>query len=243
MKLLCIGLDETTIHFLRKENYLVEDLKDEDFCMDDYVEYIKEQQFNAVIGSFDFNDNINVYTPRVLRKAKLHTIFVGISFIGTQNLFSEKRAKFLENGGDDLVSDPPNPRELIATLESANRRLNNDMVITYAPIVMKTGDYTIIHDLRRKQIFINGKEVYLTKSEYTMTVAFFKNPSSTLSKEALMKHLYSTQNGEVDIEIKIVDVLVCKLRKAFKKHMNDTPIVDTVWGHGYILNKDVEFVK
>ncbi len=58
-----------------------------------------------------------------------------------------------------------------------------------------------------------------------------KHPGKMCSLYALHESLY---DKEPTTEVKIVDVLVCKLRKTLK----DTDYqIDTVWGQGYIFRK------
>lgn len=56
------------------------------------------------------------------------------------------------------------------------------------------------------------------------------------TKEMVMHGLYSTRADD-DVEIKIVDVFVCKMRKKLQVH--DIPI-ETVWGQGYRLKPETK---
>lgn len=53
------------------------------------------------------------------------------------------------------------------------------------------------------------------------------------TRENLMNALYF--NSTKDINIKIIDVFVCKLRKKLKKFNIK---IDTIWGKGYLINKE-----
>lgn len=57
------------------------------------------------------------------------------------------------------------------------------------------------------------------------------------TKDAVMAALYSDRAGaEGEVEPKIVDVFVCKIRKKLKPFGIE---IRTVWGQGYALNPDV----
>ena len=56
------------------------------------------------------------------------------------------------------------------------------------------------------------------------------------TKEAVMATLYSARAGdEADVEPKIVDVFICKIRKKLKPFGQQ---IQTVWGQGYTLDED-----
>ena len=56
-----------------------------------------------------------------------------------------------------------------------------------------------------------------------------------VSKETFLDHLY----GEIDEpEMKIIDVLICKLRKKIGREIQDAALIETVWGRGYRVNAE-----
>lgn len=55
--------------------------------------------------------------------------------------------------------------------------------------------------------------------------------STTLTKEMFLNHLYG---GMDEPELKIIDVLICKLRKKLMTICGEN-YIETVWGRGYVL--------
>lgn len=76
----------------------------------------------------------------------------------------------------------------------------------------------------------------LTPGEERMLLAMARAPENAIvSKEKL----HSAFAGQVEptTELKLVDVIVCKLRKklAMRVPEGETGVIDTVWGRGYSL--------
>ena len=64
----------------------------------------------------------------------------------------------------------------------------------------------------------------------------------TISKEMLLNHLYS---GMDEPELKIIDVLICKLRKKLANASGGKNYIETIWGRGYVVRDlvDEEAIK
>ncbi len=56
---------------------------------------------------------------------------------------------------------------------------------------------------------------------------------TTVTKEMLLNDLYG---GADEPGQKVIDVFVCKLRKALKAASNGGTCLDTVWGRGYLFS-------
>lgn len=56
----------------------------------------------------------------------------------------------------------------------------------------------------------------------------------TLMKEMFLNHLYGGMN---EPGRKIIDVLICKLRKKLASASDGKDYIETVWGRGYMLRE------
>lgn len=86
----------------------------------------------------------------------------------------------------------------------------------------------------RGMVVAHGKFAIMTGTEMLVLQCLIEKFPNIVSKERMMDYLYQLKPGE-EPEIKIVDVLVCKVRKKL------TPIgvrIDTAWGKGYGLALD-----
>ena len=94
-------------------------------------------------------------------------------------------------------------------------------------------------DVTAHQAWANGERLQLTGKEFAILELLVLRKGSTLSKEAIIEHLY----GGIDVpEIKIIDVFVCKLRKKLAE-LGVGDMIGTVWGRGYVLHQPEASVK
>lgn len=70
----------------------------------------------------------------------------------------------------------------------------------------------------------------LTGKENLIVSLLMKRDNCT--REALMQIMYA-HNPESGVEVKIIDVFVCKIRKKLKKYRIQ---ITTVWGKGYLID-------
>ena len=173
-----------------------------------------------------------------IRTKKISTPIIGLSEGGVM-MWPEYRALFLENGGDDLLRLPVNPRELIATISAIDRRINSNnlseiIIIEFAGIKIKI-------NIPAANVTINGENFHLTMSEYKLFVALVRANGRALSKERLLSLMYIDGVEEVP-EIKIVDVFVCKVRKKLSRcYPGMDGLIKTLWGRGYVFDtRDID---
>ncbi len=91
----------------------------------------------------------------------------------------------LEIGGDDYVTKPFSPRELVARIKAILKRARpapaNDGAVVW-------GALTLEND--RHQCRFAGQEVPLTASEFTLLAALLARPESVLSRQQLVDAIY-----------------------------------------------------
>ena len=87
-------------------------------------------------------------------------------------------------------------------------------------------------NLDAKTVEVDGARVHLTGKEYAMLELLSLRKGTTLTKEMFLNHLYG---GMDEPELKIIDVVICKLRKKLAQATGGQNFIETVWGRGYVL--------
>ncbi|KND50373.1 MAG: two-component system, cell cycle response regulator CtrA [Parcubacteria bacterium C7867-007] len=203
---------------------------------EDLYEWIVDGDYDAIVVDLD-KTNWGIFAVRYLRSKNVLTSVIGLSNGNREGSWSEQRASFLENGGDDFIRSPANPRELAASLRATTRR-GKGLVLDVREL--KIGDALIRMNLSTQTVSVNGQFVHFTGKEMLILSLLASNRGRTQSKEMILGNLYSAIEDEA--EIKIIDVFVCKIRKKLDEiHPDAGRVIETVWGRGYqIIDGDAQ---
>jgi two-component system phosphate regulon response regulator OmpR len=133
----------------------------------------------------------------------------------------------LENGADDYLVKPFEPRELLLRLHNILKRLPK---VTLENIETIMGD-AVFHT-GRGELLVHGNVVRLTDIEIGLLRALACCPGDTLSREELIE-LTGTAGGG-----RSVDVHVTRLRRKIERDPKLPRYLQTVRGRGYLLRPD-----
>lgn len=110
-------------------------------------------------------------------------------------------------GADDYISKPFSLREVAARVKAVLRRTQQPgaervpQQIVYKSLMM---------DITRKKVSINGEEMPLTKKEFEILLLLLQNKGRVFSREDMLNRIWS---DEVYVLDRTVDVNITRLRK------------------------------
>jgi two-component system, OmpR family, response regulator len=137
----------------------------------------------------------------------------------------------LELGGDDYISKPFSPRELVARVAAVLRRTSGpDAADGAASKVLTCGDLSL--DLERHRCHIRAQELVLTVTEFELLRVLLEAPGRALSRSQLIAAAYG---GDHHVTERTVDSHVRRLRKKLADAGVDP--IETVYGVGYRLQE------
>lgn len=130
----------------------------------------------------------------------------------------------LENGADDYLPKPYNPRELQARIKSHLRRQHSKSP-SASPVTSEL-------ELNEKQmnISLKGKDLHLTAAEYGILGYLMKKEGGVVSREEL---IYNCEAISEETTNKSIDVIIGRIRQKLGENPKNPKYIHAVRGVGY----------
>ena len=177
---------------------------------------------DAAIVDLVLPDIDGVEVTRRLREWTEAPIIV-LSAVGDE----AEKVRALDAGADDYVTKPFGPRELVARVQAALRRVGS----TTDPVV-SIGELEV--DIAARRVSLAGHEIRLTPIEFGLISAFARNPGKLLTHRALLTEVWGPGHAEDTAALR---THIANLRQKIDPGGRESPI-RTDPGVGYRLVAD-----
>jgi len=141
----------------------------------------------------------------------------------------QSRVRGLDLGADDYIVKPFSATELLARVRAVLRR-SKKAVITSKEAIFRHGSLTI--DFARAEVFVDGKMVYLSATEYRLLLQLAHNLGKVLPSEQLLVDVWGPEYSE---DKEILWVSISRLRQKLEVDAKDPRHIVTRSGLGYVM--------
>lgn len=168
-------------------------------------------------------DGVEVLT-RLRRESDVYVILLTARTEETDKIVG------LSVGADDYVTKPFSPRELVARIKAALRRMRRDgetrtgNVLAFEHVRIDTGS---------RQVWVENQPVELTQTEFDLLAVLAEHRGMVLSREQLLEKVWGYDYFG---DMRVVDVHVGHLRQK----LGNDQLVTTVRGVGYRFEDRME---
>ena len=132
----------------------------------------------------------------------------------------------LEIGGDDYITKPFSPRELLARIKAHLRR--SEPGVEPEKTQLEMGPFRI--DMGARRLYQSDREIELTSTEFRLLEFFMTHAGRAWSREQLLREVWGEQHF---VTPRTVDVHIRRLREQIEEKPDEPVWLVTVRGFGY----------
>ncbi|MBB5885030.1 DNA-binding response regulator [Xanthomonas sp. LMG 8992] len=165
-------------------------------------------------------DGIDVVSE--LRKHAVHTPVLMISALSEV----DERVRGLRAGGDDYLTKPFSPDELVARAEVLVRRHRS---ATAPETRLRVADLEL--DLVRHNALRNGQPLTLLPTEFRLLEFLMRSAGQVVTRQMIFEHVWGFH---FDPGTNVIDVHIGRLRRKIDGN-GQPPLIRTMRGSGYVL--------
>lgn len=165
----------------------------------------------------------------VARQIREHSKVPILILTAREDSYDEVSA--LEQGADDFVNKPVQPRILLARLRALIRRSNGSQgddaahdpeLIVFGGLRINKGD---------RIVEWNEVAIDLSNTEFKLLMILAESPGKVLSRDDILKKMRGIEFDGLD---RSIDNLISRLRRRFDDQHSEK--IKTVWGEGYLFS-------
>ena len=185
------------------------------------VDKAKSFAFDCIILDITMPEMDGLEACKQIRK----TMEVPILFLSSRDEEIDRIIGF-EIGGDDYVTKPFSPRELVARLQAILKRMSPKPQVPDTPL--RKGALRV--DAERYTAFWNETAIALTATEFMLLATLLRHPEKVYNRDALMDGAY---NG-ITVSDRTIDSHIRRIRQKCAG-VGAEHVIETMHGVGYKL--------
>ena len=188
----------------------------------DAMEMIEIESYDLIVLDLNLPNMDGMEILKNLRKEDVET---KVLILSARSQIQDK-VEGLDAGANDFLQKPFHLDELKARIRSLTRRnfIQNNTELSFDKIKF---------DSKNRTIFIDDKELKLTRKESGILEYLLLNQGRPVSQEELIDHVW---DSSVDLLSNSIRVHISALRKKLKQELGYDPIENRI-GIGYLLRK------
>ena len=197
----------------------------------DALEMCREFQPDVIVLDIMLPDIDGIEVCKKIRESSICSIL----FLSSRNDDIDKILG-LSSGGDDYITKPFSPREIVFRIKAQLRRQQYQTTAqTDDKNLVIVGTLSLDKDSSR--IYKDGKEISLTGREFLILAYFMENANKIISKDRLYEQVWGESGGICDNTIM---VHIRHLREKIEETPSNPKLLITVKGLGYKLKKRID---
>jgi DNA-binding response OmpR family regulator len=149
-----------------------------------------------------------------------------LSTVGTEN----DRILGLDQGADDYLPKPFNPRELVSRITAILRR-SNQAAERSRPVTSHKSGLVINRDAR--EAYYRGNRIPLTEVEFSLLAIFLESPDIVLEREDLVTRVFRRPFNPLD---RSLDMHISRLRRKLAAFEEFADLIKTIRSSGYLYS-------
>ncbi|GAB3379768.1 two-component system response regulator OmpR [Azotobacter armeniacus] len=213
--------------FLNEQGYRVRAVEN----IEQMDRLLGREHFNLVVLDLMLPGEDGLSACRRLRESDNQVSIIMLTAKGDES----SRIQGLEQGADDYLAKPFNPRELLARIKAVLRR--QAPVVPGAPAsedeIVSFGDYRL--SLATRELMKGDQVQMLTTGEFAVLKALVQHAREPLTRDKLMN---LARGREWDALERSIDVQISRLRRLIEPDPSKPRYIQTVWGVGYVFVPD-----
>ena len=193
-------------------------------CYNLAIRMFQHMTFDILVVDIQLPDGDGIELCEYIRKqSQLPILFL------TANDNEEMLVKGLNSGGDDYMTKPFSPSELVARVKAHLAR--------YERLIGSNVEQNEVIEIRglkidktARRVWVNGEEKSFTTKEFDLLTFLAGHPNHVYSKEELFREIWDMESIG---DIATVTVHIKKIREKIEYDTSHPQYIETIWGVGY----------